>query len=139
MDATSLQKSNLVCALPLDFDLSGHPKPANASEVTTDSSAPERSAGTNTTSTSEPYREIIEVGLSHGRNAMSIWQELVDQHGFTGAYEGVKRFVRKLRGTQSPEARAIIQTAVGEESQVDYGTGPMVRDPQTGSARGFSC
>jgi len=110
-------------------------KPANASEVTTDSSAPERLAATNTTSTSEPYREIIEVGLSHGRNAMSIWQELVDQHGFTGAYEGVKRFVRKLRGTQSPEARAIIQTAVGEESQVDYGTGPMVRDPQTGKYR----
>ena len=113
-------------------------KPANASEVTTDSRRPERSTGP-TTSTSEPYRELVEVGLSQGRNAMSIWQELVDQHGFTGAYEGVKRFVRKLRGTQSPEARAIIQTAVGEESQVDYGTGPMVRDPQTGSARGFSC
>ena len=94
-------------------------KPANASEVTTDSSdssAPEGSASP-TTSTSEPYRELIEVGLSHGRNAMSMWQQLVDQHGFTGAYESVKRFVRKLRGTQSPEVRAIIQTAVGE----DYG------------------
>ena len=30
---------------------------------------------------------------------MSIWQELVDQHGFTGAYQSVKRYVRKLRGT----------------------------------------
>src|SRR6266852_6257473 len=66
---------------------------------------------------------------------MSIWQEFVDQHGFTGAYESVKRFVRKLRGTQSHEARAIIQTAVGEESHVDYGTGPMVRDPQTAKYR----
>jgi transposase len=66
---------------------------------------------------------------------MSIWQELVDQHGFTGAYESVKRYVRKLRGTQSPEARAIIQTAPGEESQVDYGTGPMVRDAQSGKYR----
>jgi transposase len=36
---------------------------------------------------------------------------------------------------QSPEARAIIQTAPGEESQVDYGTGPMVRDAQTGKYR----
>jgi hypothetical protein len=25
---------------------------------------------------------------------MSIWQEMVDRHGFTGAYESVKRFVR---------------------------------------------
>jgi hypothetical protein len=33
------------------------------------------------------------VALSHGRNAVSIWQELVDQHGFTGAYESVKRYV----------------------------------------------
>ncbi len=110
-------------------------KPANAIEVTTGSGPPEISPGPTTTSTSEPYRELIEVGLSHGRNAMSIWQELVDQHGFTGAYESVKRYVRRLRGTQAPEARAIIQTAPGEESQVDYGTGPMVRDAQTGKYR----
>ena len=44
-------------------------------------------------------------------------------------------YVRKLRGTQSPEARAVIQTAPGEEAQVDYGTGPMVRDAQTGKYR----
>jgi hypothetical protein len=31
--------------------------------------------------------------------------------------------VRRLRGTQAPEARAIIQTAPGEESQVDQATG----------------
>jgi transposase len=66
---------------------------------------------------------------------MSIWQELVDKHGFGGAYESVKRYVRKLRGTQSLEACGIILTAPGEESQVDYGTGPMVRDRQTGKYR----
>ena len=109
-------------------------KPANESEVTTGSSAAEGALNL-ATSTSEPYRELIEAGLSRGRNAMSIWQELVDQHGFTGAYESVKRFVRKMRGTQSPEARAVIQTAAGEEAQVDYGTGPMVRDGQTGKYR----
>jgi transposase len=109
-------------------------KPANASEVTTDSSAPEAARAT-TLSISGPYRELIESGLSVGRNAISIWQDLVDQHGFTGAYESVKRYVRKLRGVQSPEARAIIQTAPGEEAQVDYGTGPVVRDTQTGKYR----
>lgn len=109
-------------------------KPANGGEVTTGSSAPE-SARSAATSSSEPYRDLIESALSHGRNAMSIWQELVDGHGFTGAYESVKRYVRKLRGTRSPEARAIIQTAPGEESQVDYGSGPMVRDTETGKYR----
>jgi transposase len=109
-------------------------KPANGSEATTGSHAPEAEP-TRATSTSEPYRELIEAGLSKGRNAMSIWQDLVDRHGFTGAYESIKRYVRKLRGIQSPEARAIIQTAPGEEAQVDYGTGPMVRDTQTGKYR----
>jgi transposase len=110
-------------------------KPANESVVTTGSDGPPPSPGATTTSVSEPYRELIEAGLSRGRNAMSIWQELVDQHGFTGAYESVKRYARKLRGTKSPEARAIIRTAPGEEAQVDYGTGPMVCDPQSGKYR----
>src|SRR5207237_4214290 len=39
------------------------------------------------------------------------------------------------RGSKQPEAVGIILTAPGEESQVDYGTGPMVRDPQTGKYR----
>jgi Integrase core domain len=43
--------------------------------------------------------------------------------------------VRKFRGKQSPEACAIIETAPGEESQVDYGTGPMVRDSLHGKYR----
>ena len=29
----------------------------------------------------------------------------------------------------------MILTAAGEEAQVDYGTGPMVRDPQSGKYR----
>jgi transposase len=106
-------------------------KPASCVEVTTDSAA----ASGQSASAAEPYRELIEAALLHGRNAMSIWQELVDRHGFAGAYGSVKRYVRKLRGSPSPEARAIIQTAPGEESQVDYGTGPMVRDTHTGRYR----
>jgi hypothetical protein len=90
-------------------------KPANGSEVTTDSGDLKPSSGS-ITSTSEPYRELIERALSLGRNAMSVWQELVDRHGFTGSYESVKRYARKLRGTQSPEACGIIETAPGEDA-----------------------
>ena len=84
---------------------------------------------------SEAYRELIELELSRGRNAMGIWQDLVDGHGFRSSYQSVQRFVRKLRGAVSPEARVIIETKLGEEAQVDYGTGPMVRDPDTGKYR----
>jgi hypothetical protein len=47
----------------------------------------------------------------------------------------VRRFVVKLRDTAAPEARVIITTAPGEEAQVDYGEGPMVRDAATGKYR----
>jgi hypothetical protein len=83
----------------------------------------------------EPYREQIELGLSQGRNAKAIWQDLVDGHSFTASYQSVQRFVGRLRRSAKPEARAVIETAPGEEAQVDYGSGPMVRDPQTGKYR----
>ena len=70
------------------------------------------------------YREKIEAGLRRGRNAMGIWQDLVDRHGFSGGYQSVRRFVRMLRGACCQEARVIIETEPGEECQVDYGTGP---------------
>jgi transposase len=83
----------------------------------------------------EPFQEAIDLGLSRGRNAMAIWQDLVSDYGFTSSYQSVKRYVHKRRGSQLPQARAVILTAPGEEAQVDYGTGPMVRDPQRGKYR----
>jgi len=115
-------------------------KPAN--QVTTDSGGPPAdkpqappTGPSPSASTCEPYRESIELWLSRGRNATAIWQDLIDQHGYSGGYQTVKRFVRKLRGTHSPQAVGIILTAPGEEAQVDYGTGPMVRDEQSGKYR----
>jgi transposase len=83
----------------------------------------------------EAYRELIEQGLARGRNGKAIWQDLVSDHSFAGGYQAVKRFVRTLRGPQRPEAAGIILTAAGEEAQVDYGNGPMVREPQSGKYR----
>ena len=37
-----------------------------------------------------PYREAIELGLSRGRNAMAIWQDLVDTCGFAAGYQSVR-------------------------------------------------
>jgi len=100
-------------------------KPANENEVITDFAVgPGPSA-------CEPYREAIDLGLSRGRNARAIWQDLVSECGFASSYQSVQRFVRKRRGTQTPEARVVIVTAAGQEAQVDYGTGPMVRDPES--------
>ena len=116
------------------------PKPAISAEVSTDSGPPKPaiSAGVSTdpgrppgrapsASACEPYRELIAEALDRGRNAMAIWQDLVDDHGFAARYASVRRFVLALRGSSPAEARVVITTAPGEEGQVDYGEGPMVR------------
>jgi len=108
-------------------------KPAN--EAAPDPEAPPAPAGSPRASRCEPFLEFIDLSLSKGRNAKGIWQNLVDDHGFTGSYSGVKRFVRKPRGGSNTETRAVITTPPGEDGRVDYGTGPMVRDPHSGRYR----
>ena len=83
----------------------------------------------------EPYRDLIREALGLGRNARAIWQDLVDDHGFPARYASVRRFVRQLGARAPAEARVVIATRAGEESQVDYGDGPMVRHPSNGQYR----
>ena len=99
------------------------------------SQEPENAKAAGSASRCEPYREVIAHGLSRDRNAMAIWQDLVSDYGFQGGYQSVRRFASKLRGAQEPAARAVILTAPGEEGQVDYGSGPMVREPQSSKYR----
>jgi transposase len=87
-----------------------------------------------TASACQPFHEVIAAGLARGRNAKAIWQELVDLHGFPASYQSVKRFVHQQQST-TPEPRVVILTEPGEEGQVDYGEGPMVRDPLSGKYR----
>jgi hypothetical protein len=56
----------------------------------------------------EAYRELIEQAVARGRNAMAIWQDLVDDHGFPGRYASVRRFVVKLRGQRTLKVRVTV-------------------------------
>ena len=113
---------------------SGTAKPAATEGVSTDSAWPKPGRAP-AASACEPYREVIEEAIARGRNAMAIWQDLVDDHGFTAGYASVKRYLARLRATAPPEARVVIATAPGEEAQVDYGEGPMVMNRETGKYR----
>ena len=111
------------------------PKPANSSEVST-APSPKPAAETITgeatpasedrpgraprASACEPYRDLIVDALGRGRNAMAIWQDLVDDQGFPAGYSSVRRFVSTLRQQPAAEARVVITSAPGEECQVDY-------------------
>lgn len=85
-------------------------------------------------SSCEPHRDFIEMRLSQGASAQVIWQDLVDESGFAGSYDAVKRFVRGLRKL-SPTVFAVMSSAAGEEAQVDYGKGSPAIHPITGKYR----
>jgi len=76
----------------------------------------------------EVHREWIEAQAQLGRNAQSIYQDLVESHGFTHRYNSVKRFVRTLK-VREPERFDVLESLPGEEAQVDFGQGAPTRLP----------
>jgi transposase len=80
------------------------------------------------TSACEVHREWIEQQVALGRNAQSIYQDLVEQRGFAHRYNSVKRFVRVLKARE-PERFDVLDCLPGEEAQVDYGQGALTRLP----------
>jgi transposase len=68
------------------------------------------------------HRAFIEAQVGLGRNAMAIYQDLVEVHGFTHRYNSVKRFVRCLKA-RDPERFDVLEFPPGEECQVDFGLG----------------
>lgn len=83
-----------------------------------------------TISACEPHRAFIEAQLRLRRNAMAIYQDLVDRFGFAAQYGSVKRFVHQLR-EREPEQFDRLEFLPGEEMQVDYGEGALTRVPGT--------
>ena len=63
----------------------------------------------------------VEVGLS----ARRIYQDLVEQSGFSDSYQSVQRFVRKLKVAQ-PQRVWRMEARPGEEVQVDFGLGAPI-------------
>lgn len=86
--------------------------------------APTAGTGPVIRSACEPHREWIEAQIRLGRNAMAIYQDLVDHHGFASRYNSVKRFCRSLRQTE-PAQFDRLEFLPGEEAQVDYGEGAL--------------
>ena len=122
----------------ISSEVSTDPSPAPVADTGTGDAAPasgDQPSRAPQASACEPYRELIVAALGRGRNAMAIWQDLVDDQGFPGRYASVRRFVSSVRQQPAVEARVVITSAPGEEAQVDYGEGPMVRDADSGKYR----
>lgn len=118
---------------PVDEAAQTAPPPSEVATGSTDGSiqtAPPRPPARpkQTESACEPFRTFIEAEVGKGRNAVAIYQDLVDHHGFSHGYNSVKRFVGRLRARE-PERFDVLEFLPGEESQVDYGLGAPTRTP----------
>ena len=101
---------------------------------TLDTQRPERHPNA---SSLEPYRTEISDLLERGRETMTIWRTLKQQHPtqFTASPSAVYRLVQAIRRAQPPSVTLRIETAPGEVGQVDFGFIGYLRDDQTGELR----
>jgi transposase len=97
--------------------------PSNAAKVFAGSELPARS-------TAAPYRAAILEKLGHGLSLQRIWQDLVEEYGYGGSYESVKRFARGLERPR--RAVGVYHSAPGEEAQVDFFRGAPTLRGETG-------
>ena len=103
-----------------DRVISGNPPPRPPGNST--SKEEKRAIRLHAGSACEPHREWIEKQVKLRRNAVAIYQDLVELFGFSNKYNSVKRFVRGLR-KEDPKQFDRLEFSPGEEAQVDYGTG----------------
>ena len=82
----------------------------------------------------EPLRERVLALHERGVEGQAIWQLLVEEHGFTGSYSSVKRFLRRLAPSRS-RATLRLEVGPGEEAQVDFGYAGQFLDPEHGRGR----
>jgi hypothetical protein len=76
------------------------------------------------------HRPVIERLREEGVGMQAIYQRLCEDHGYPGSYSALRRYVIHLEGA-TPKAFVRIETAPGEEAQVDFGAaGLMVTCPR---------
>ena len=102
------------------------PRPPDDDVLAAASLVPHRVLTGPATSACEPHRAWVEAQVALGRNAVSVFQDLVEQHGFAHQYNSVKRFVATLKA-RAPERFDVLEFLPGEEAQVDYGQGAPTR------------
>lgn len=78
-------------------------------------------------SSCEPYREQILAKLQQGLHAVRIQLDLCAEHGdHAPSYYSVRRFIARLND-KAPLPFRRLESLPGEEAQVDFGSGALVR------------
>jgi transposase len=81
----------------------------------------------------EPWRELVEAKRADGVEIQALLG-LLRERGYAGSYSSLRRFVSRLEKKQ-PEVYIRVETAPGEEVQVDFGYAGFFYDPQSHRVR----
>ncbi len=111
--------------LPDDAAIAAHHKSFGATQND------DRPKVTQNTSTIEPWRADVLAWHQQGIAATAIRQALSRTHGFTGSVHVIHRFLKRIVPA-APVATVMLDFAVGEMAQVDFGAGPLITDRHTG-------
>lgn len=85
-------------------------------------------------STLEPFRAQIERWIGEGVQGTTIHAALRRNHGYTGSYSSVRRFVQAHVIAQPPSTTMRLDFDPGDAAQIDFGSGPIIPHPRTGEA-----
>lgn len=127
---TSLHRSTIakyrlqfqnVPKVPTDLDSGVSAGVQSVPKVPPDSTAP---PPTNS-SVIAPHREHIRSQILLTLTARRIYQDLVEERAFTGSYDSVKRYVRKMH-KRHPQYFERLPTIAGREAQVDFAKSPAL-------------
>jgi hypothetical protein len=77
-------------------------------------------------STLEPFREQITRWFEAEVQGTTIHSALKRNHGYTGSYSAVRRFLTHLAGERGVTATTILEFSPADAAQVDFGAGPAL-------------
>ncbi|TDR38676.1 transposase [Tahibacter aquaticus] len=83
-------------------------------------------------STLEPWREQIVTWVDAGVQGTTIHATLRRNHGYTGSYSAVRRFVQHMAAQRPLVTTMRLTFLPAEAAQVDFGAGPTIVDVHTG-------
>jgi transposase len=83
-------------------------------------------------STLEPWREQISQWHGQGIQGTTIHSALVRNHGYTGSYSSVYRFLHQLADESVPDVPLRLEFKPGEAAQIDFGAGPLITHALSG-------
>ena len=82
-----------------------------------------------------PFANKVNQWIKDGVQGSTIHTTLVNNHGFTGSYWAVNRYIKSIIAAQPGKISTVMEFEPGDATQVDFGAGPLIVDTRTGEMR----